>query len=604
MHKNVFLGVFACALSGGFAVGPLEAMESHQFENELFIQIQPIPGTTNKVRVTLPKFNKAQLEKNVIDEVAARVTKTCKKGVRIVFDLPNSVMKIGREAFSSMREELEELNVSAHNSLETISGEAFAECTYLKQIGGGTSNPFPRLMHIGAGAFRECRSLTAFPFDEETPLESVEGQAFENVGCVCLKVPKTLKGMLYSLFCEPLKTVFIPKESQLRGVFPRKLRCKGMYKTTFFIEPGIKADVLLRILRNPIFRQSSFNISATPRILGNFVIGKPGDQSLEKYNRKIEIAGHKLYFSINNLSDHVENAYKKYIKFGNKADTDYKALLNCFSTEMILYALSQDAEVFLRELHDWNPGDEYVQDDDASSKELKEKKQGMRQLIYGLCQKGVDAETLLSLIGRGFIVIRFMADRACRDLCEACPDLEVSPDLIRGCLLEEPYTASNRKRHDNRYYETKTHLLNVIRNDNLGAFMKVGDSTADKGEYFFERLSIPYYYEFIENYFFGNKDPDDLPIIGLVGLFGAAKIFKYILSNIEDEKSQNLSELMTENFHFILLGGNPEIIRVALERIDSFDLFRSFYRRRILMCIDYLPYPKIYTFLKENKILE
>lgn len=136
-------------------------------------------------------------------------------GSYISFEVPSThndlpVISIGAKAFIDQKK-LKSLTFSSSSNIETISKDAFKNCTSLQEI------KFPdSLKTIDYFAFRNCTSLKTITFSEKSKLESIGGSAFYE----CTEI-KTLDlsnisneisiGSYSFALCSTLEEVYLPK---------------------------------------------------------------------------------------------------------------------------------------------------------------------------------------------------------------------------------------------------------------------------------------------------------------------------------------------------------------------------------------------------------
>ena len=100
--------------------------------------------------------------------------------------IPNGVVIIGPDAFSSSNDGIAIDSIKIPNSVKTIQDRAFTRCTNLKYVELPSS-----LESIGANAFSSCTALTSVVSKIKTPFHLLNAAVFDrlNDGCV-LTVPK------------------------------------------------------------------------------------------------------------------------------------------------------------------------------------------------------------------------------------------------------------------------------------------------------------------------------------------------------------------------------------------------------------------------------
>lgn len=122
--------------------------------------------------------------------------------------LPKRIVEIGKFAFSSCIR-LTSLNVSEDSLLNNIGVQAFNNCQALRNI----SIP-KNVKSIGALCFSGCFNLSNITFDQESQLTTIGNNAFD--GCVVLTniiIPNSVTSIGAYLFdaCRELKNVILPQ---------------------------------------------------------------------------------------------------------------------------------------------------------------------------------------------------------------------------------------------------------------------------------------------------------------------------------------------------------------------------------------------------------
>lgn len=511
-----------------------------------------------------------------------------------VFLIPASVKHIEccndkNENLTKLQNNLVGLTVLVDNEVHEIYGSAFRNCINLVSIECESKTPqnptdreifwetfleckqknvFPFLKRIGYQAFSGCKNLKTMPFNEDTPLEEIEPEAFKDVVIHSLILPKTLKS-IGSFAFSYIHSVFIPKGSHLKYI---DSHCFGDGPFKIIIDREMSSGELISILQR--FKEivtdsliKSNHYSSACISLGSaeqidptnpldlitnkqyqyikdsilLIKNKIYTKEVKKEIKKPEC--YKIFFSSSrSLEELAESAYNKYDLQKDSANDGYDQFLSCFPTELALYALSQESGDFLK------------------SQTNEEK----RSLFY-----------------KFFVVVRFCAGLPCFDLFEACPDLELSPEFIRKFFLrkravEEEINASTKE------------FIDAFQRDDLEFLSEL----VEKGNYpLDERPSGTSGYQLAgKSPHVFHDTPEDLYPIELAALFGAIKIFKYLML-----KKVKIPDSIWD---YALYGGHPEIIHIledSEQQIKELKKFCSYKDRSIN-----LPYRHIINYLHNN----
>ena len=107
--------------------------------------------------------------------------------------IPVSVREIGIEAFCCCSQ-LKQVTFSDDSQLEKLDNLFFNRSGLTEE-----SLP-PSVRHIGVRAFYECRSLKTLALNED--LETIGESAFEHTSLENVTIPKTVKRLNNSVFCD------------------------------------------------------------------------------------------------------------------------------------------------------------------------------------------------------------------------------------------------------------------------------------------------------------------------------------------------------------------------------------------------------------------
>lgn len=589
MNKKILEGVFYFAFCGTLTMSFTNAATMLQTETGIFVKTEAIRDKgelPHLIRVELPNFNEHELNSNVVTEVGKAVLDRYGKDIRIAFVLPDSVTTIKgcvdvmggyrllskkARTFSYIEENLEQLIVSPKNRLEFIGCAAFYDCRFLDCIKsegrapflGKQENPFPNLKEIEAYAFSHCQRLTTPPFNENTPLDKMGERAFFGTGISHFTIPKTLSSCDRSFQGCPLRTIFVPKETNLCHF--RINDDDRVHNYRFVIDNEVKSEdiplFLSRLLRN--YNYTS-NISSPASIILNTskerALTNPKKSILDykKYeedsvilwnhriiyydkNMETKIPSHKIYFlSKSSLKELVDTAYTKYIFQKEVADGGYQEFLSCLSPELVLYAFSQNAGKLLETL------------------------------------KADRAKRLF--IFKSFVLSRLGAGISCFDLFDACPDLDINPRFIRNCSLQNDFSIPKK-------CGVSKDFVDLIRRDDLNSFI----NCIEKEGYSLDKIPGPSGYRLTA---FPDHRPENFSPMGLAALFGSINIFKFLISN--------KVEFPSSIWDFAFYGGHPEIIHILEEQPEL--------EKRLQYSLKHLsekiPHPRTIEYLENNYEIE